>query len=99
MPQQMLTVTFPYPENNEMTSCPVWFIIDPMDIELDPEETRFTPTVRDVACMFDGPFFSRAEAMAHVEACEYSSRAKVYCKSGHRSPLYAAAFAGTPIGR
>lgn len=87
---QELCIRFPKPQNNEMTNCPVWFIIDPRP---DWNEDG-TISVRDIGLMFDGPFFSREEAAIYLEEQRhhYTDAAKVYCKSGHVSPRYKAAF-------
>ena len=93
---QELHVTFPKPQDNECTNCPVWFVIDPRHDWISGE----TISVRDIGLMFDGPFFSREEATNYLgrNRHTYTSAAIVYCKSGHASPRYRAAFEKTPGG-
>jgi hypothetical protein len=70
--------------DREFTSAPYWLIIDMND------KTEISD-IREVASMVTGPFFSRKDAQAYLDARRYnfSDGARVYCKSGHESPKYA----------
>lgn len=73
----MIEVTVQVSEENEITDAPYWLIIDP--------EQMMKPSVDHVAHMITGLFFSRKEAEEHLEARRhaFSSKAVVYCHSGH----------------
>ncbi len=81
-----VTIAFPMPADNEMTEAPYWLIIDPHKMT--------EPSVDEVAGMITGPFFSREDAQAHLEARRhhFSSRACVYCHTGYASQVYATAW-------
>ncbi len=73
-------------EENEGTESPYWLILDPkqnMDCNIDM-----------LAAQITGPFFSREEAQAHLDARRhaFSKRAHVYCHSGYWSRQYKEAF-------
>ena len=83
---KQVTITFPMPENNEATASPYWLILDPHQM--------MRPDVDRLANMITGPFFSREDAQAHLEARRhhFSSRACVYCHTGYASQVYATAW-------
>lgn len=72
-------------ERTEMTDAPWWVIIDPKGCR---------PDLHSIAKAITGPFFSREEAQAHLEAryYEFSKRAAVYCKSGYWTREYKGAY-------
>jgi hypothetical protein len=80
-----MRVTVEVSEENESTRAPWWMIINPR---------QSMRTGRDachaIAGMITGPFFSRAEAQAHLDAKQYNygPGAVVYCHSGHASGAY-----------
>jgi hypothetical protein len=72
-------------EETEGTAYPWWFICDPC------QNMRMDLAV--AAMSIRGPFFSREEAEAQLEATRYrfSKRAAVWCASGYDSRSYKAA--------
>ncbi len=68
--------------NHEATRSPYWVIIDPkQNLSLD---------INIAASQISGIFFSRMDAEEYLRAhhYNYSSRATVYCMSGHYSEKY-----------
>lgn len=68
--------------DNEATRAPYWLILDPRQmLDCDPDA---------LASMITGPFFSRPDAEAFLQATRYnfSKRAVVYCHSGNYSSKY-----------
>ena len=67
-------------EQNEGTEAPFWVIIDPSQM-MKPDDTSVAMR------MVHGIWFSREEANEHLMLCRhrYSSRAVVWCMSGHAS--------------
>lgn len=88
MPQITLTIS----EKNEGTAAPYWLIIDPKQM--------MRPDAFNVADMITGPFFSREEATEHLASRPhaFSSKAIVYCHSGHASIQYKLACRGAGLG-
>ena len=88
---ELITLTFPKPEDVESTAAPWWVIVDPRLV--DPEDVR-----RTLPAAFKGPFFSRPVAESYLKACrnEFSEEAFVYCKSGSCSDAYCRAW-GRPV--
>lgn len=78
----MKTITLQISENNEGTAAPYWLIIDPKQM--------MKPDPFYVGDMVTGPFFSRESADNHLKARAhaFSSRAIVYCHSGHANREY-----------
>ena len=70
--------------DNEGTACPYWLILDPIQ--------NMACSVDYLAHQITGPFFSREDAKDHMECRRhaFSSRAVVYCHSGHASYKYKA---------
>ncbi|MFT5453094.1 MAG: hypothetical protein ACI9N9_002595 [Enterobacterales bacterium] len=68
--------------DNEATSCPYWLILDP--------KQNMTCDLYNLASQISGPFFSREDATEYMNAKKhhYSSKAKVFCHSGHYSRKY-----------
>ena len=75
--------------DTEATASPWWMIIDPrQNMKVN------SYGISNIAAMITGPFFSREEAEAHLEARRYaySKNAGVYCDSGWRSRQYDTAY-------
>ena len=68
--------------DNESTSCPYWLILDPRQ--------NMSCDVYNLAGQISGPFFSREDANEYMESKKhhYSSKAVVFCHSGHYSRKY-----------
>lgn len=69
--------------DNEFTNAPYWLIID-------TNEKTEIGGFREVAAMITGPFFCRKDAQDYLDSQRhnFSSGAKVFCKSGHQSAKY-----------
>lgn len=87
--------------DNEGTAAPYWLIIDPSQLGLrweDGDEIIYAALDEDnceriedrVTSCITGPFFSRADAEAHLKGRRYAfgKTAYVYCHSGHASYKY-----------
>jgi hypothetical protein len=71
--------------DNEMTSAPWWFIVDPkQNFQTDAQG------ITNIAHMITGPFFCRGDADEFLKRTRYSfgPNAKVYCHSGTYSDKY-----------
>ena len=68
--------------NNEGTRAPYWLILDP--------QQNMSCNIHNLAGQITGPFFSRKDAVQHLERRRYafSDRACVFCHSGHASKKY-----------
>ena len=68
--------------DNEATSAPYWLILDPSQ--------NMRCNIHEMARGISGPFFCRNDAERYLKATRYnfSSRANVYCCSGHHSNKY-----------
>ena len=68
--------------DNEATESPYWLILDP--------NQNMTCDIHALASQITGPFFCREDAEEHLKCRRYafSSRAIVYCNSGHWSYKY-----------
>ena len=80
-----MKITLDVSEDNECTSEPWWAILDP--------SFYASNNVDYLAGCIEGPFFSREEAQAELDATRYnySKRACVYCMSGYHTRQYKAA--------
>ena len=67
-------------QDNEATASPWWVILDPKGSGVGISGTKIGP-------MIDGPYFSREDAEAYLEAKRYNygKNPVVYCLSGHTS--------------
>ena len=68
--------------DNEATSAPYWLILDPTQ--------NMRCSIHEMAGGISGLFFCRDDAETYFKATRYnfSSRARVYCCSGHHSQKY-----------
>ncbi|RLA59227.1 MAG: hypothetical protein DRQ78_10885 [Epsilonproteobacteria bacterium] len=68
--------------DNEATASPYWLILDPSQ--------NMSCDLYNLASQISGIFFSRQDAQDYLEARRhaFSSRARVFCHSGHHSRKY-----------
>ncbi len=68
--------------DNEATASPYWLILDPSQ--------NMSCDIYSLASQISGIFFCRQDAVDYLEARRYafSSRARVFCHSGHHSRKY-----------
>ena len=68
--------------DNEATRAPYWLILDP--------KQNMGCSLHMLAAQISGPFFNREDAESYLKSrhYHYSTRAKVYCHSGHYSKKY-----------
>ena len=68
--------------DNEATASPYWLILDP--------HQNMSCDLYSLASQISGIFFCRQDAVDYLEARRhaFSSRARVFCHSGHHSRKY-----------
>lgn len=77
-----MKITLDISEQNESTSFPWWFIVNP--------HFGTTSNPENVASCVTGPFFSREEAENELKyrSYDYSKKAIVWCGSGYHTNSY-----------